>query len=213
MCYSLGCVSEASFYSEAARKRVGEAVGEAESCTAAEVVVVVRRSSAPWREVDLAVGAVAAFAVLLILLFYPKDFAVETMPVDVAFAFVAAAVVCATVSPFKRALLPRKRVAAQVRAKAHGAFVDQGVSRTSGHTGVLVYASTFERRVEVVADVGVDGKLLEAQAAALGASLRGGPDLDAFLDAVRAIGPALAGSLPRSADDVNELPDFAPVVG
>jgi putative membrane protein len=204
-------VSEASFFTNDARKRVAEAVGEAESRTAAEVVVVVRRTSGAWREVDLAVGAAVAFVVLLLLLFHPRPIAVEIMPVDVALAFIAGAVMCAGISPLKRALLPRKRVAAQVRARAREAFVDQGVSRTSGRTGILVYASTFERRVELVADVAVDTKLLEAQVRALSDSVARGPDLDAFLDAVRAIGPALAASLPRSDDDVNELPD-APVM-
>lgn len=204
-------MSEASFFTDAARERVAQAVGEAESCTAAEVVVVVRHTSGAWREVDLAAGAAVAFGVLLLLLFHPKPIAVEIMPVDVALAFAAGAVLCASLSPLKRALLPRRRVAAQVRALAREAFVDQGVSRTRGRTGILVYASTFERRVELVADVAVDTKLLEAQIRALSESVAHGPDLDAFLAAVRAIGPALAASLPRSADDVNELPD-APVM-
>ena len=205
-------MSEASFFTDAARKRVGEAVGEAESRTSAEVVVVVRRTSGAWREADLAVGAALAFAVLLVLLFHPQPFAVEGMPVDVAVAFAAGALLCASLPPLKRALLPRKRVAAQVRAKAREAFVDQGVSRTRGRTGVLVYVSTLERRVEVVVDIGVDGKLLEAQARALSDAVRRGLDLDAFLEGVRSIGPALAAALPRSADDINELPD-TPVMG
>jgi uncharacterized membrane protein len=46
---------------------------------------------------------------------------------------------------------------------------------------------------------------------ALTRSIAGGPDLDAFLDALRTLGPALSASLPRAADDVNELPD-APVM-
>ncbi len=204
-------VSEASFFTDAARRRVGEAVGEAESRTAAEVVVVVRHASAPWREVDLAVGASASFVVLLVLLFYPVTFAVESMPLDVALAFAAGALLCAFVPPFKRALLPRKRVVAQVRARAREAFVDQGVSKTRGRTGILVYVSTFERRVDVVADVGVDARLLEVQERALSESIQRGPDLDAFLAGIRAIGPALASALPRAEDDVNELPD-APVM-
>jgi putative membrane protein len=204
-------VSEAAFFTDAAKKRVTEAVMDAESRTAAEIVVVVRHASARWREVDLGVGAVVAFGVLLLLLFHPRPIAVEIMPVDVALAFVAGVVVSASIGPLKRALLPRKRVSEQVRAAARAAFVDQGVSRTKGRTGILVYVSTFERRVEVVADIGVDEKLLELQARALSESLSQGADFDAFVDAVRSIGLALAASLPRSEDDVNELPD-APVM-
>lgn len=204
-------MGERAFFTSAARTRVTGAVVDAESCTAAEIVVVVRHSSSRWREVDLAVGAAVAFGVLLLLLFHPRPIAVEIMPVDVALAFLGGAVLSASIGPLKRALLPGRRVTETVRAAARAAFVDQGVSRTKGRTGILVYVSTLERRVELVADVGVDAKLLEIQARALSESLAHGADFDAFVEGVRSIGPALAASLPRGEDDVNELPD-APVM-
>jgi putative membrane protein len=206
-------VSEAAFFTDGARKRVTEAVAEAETCTAAEVVVVVRRASSKWREVDLGVGAVVAFGVLLLLLFHPKPIAVEVMPVDVALSFLGGAVLSSSLGTVKRALLLLRRahVDAQVQTAARAAFVEQGVSRTRGRTGVLVYVSMLERRVQLVADVGVDAKLLAAQQQALSRSMTRGADLDAFVAAVRSIGPALAASLPHGEDDVNELPD-APVV-
>ncbi len=205
-------VGEAAFYTDAARTRVTEAVADVESRTAAEIVVVVRRTSGAWREVDLAVGALAGFAVLLLVLFHPKPIPVVAMPVDVALGFVAGAVLCANLSPLKRALLPRRRVTAQVLAQARAAFVEQGVSRTTGRTGLLVYVSTFERRVEIVPDVGVDPAAAQAELEALRSSLAAGADLDAFLAKLRALGPPLGAALARSDDDVNELPD-APVLG
>jgi putative membrane protein len=204
-------VGEAAFYTDAARKQVTDAVVDVEACTAAEVVVVVRRTSGTWREVDLAVGALAGFAVLLLVLFHPKPIPVIAMPVDVVLGFVAGAVLCANLSVVKRALLPRRRVRTQVLAMARAAFVEQGVSRTTGRTGLLVYVSTFERRVEVVTDVGVDPGAVQVELDAVRASLDAGADLARFLGAVRALGPALGRTLPRSEDDVNELPD-APVM-
>ena len=204
-------VSDAAFFTDAARKRVTEAVVDVESRTAAEVVVVVRCASDAWRALDLAAGAAVAFAVLLLVLFHPHPIPVAAMPIDVALGFVAGAVLCGGIAPLKRALLPARRVAARVHAAACEAFVDQGVSRTRGRTGVLVYVSTFERRVEVVADVGVDAKDLEAPVRALRDAVSRGADFDAFVEALRGIGPSLERPLPRAADDVNELPD-APVM-
>jgi putative membrane protein len=204
-------VSESSFFTDAARTRVTSAVVDAESKTAAEFVVVVRHASASWREVDLAVGAVVAFGVLLLLLFHPKPIPVAIMPVDVALSFVGGAVLSAAIAPFKRALLPRRSVAERVRTAARAAFVTEGVSRTRARSGVLVYVSMLERCVEVVADVGVDATVVRPQAQALAESVARGPDFDAFVEALRGLGPALAGSLPRAADDTNELPD-APVM-
>ncbi len=205
-------VGEAAFFTDAARKQVTEAVVDVESHTAAEVVVVVRRTSGTWREVDLAVGAAAGFAVLLLVLFLPKPIPVIAMPVDVALGFLAGAVLSANLSLLKRALLPRRRVRAQVLAMARAAFVEHGVSRTTGRTGILVYVSTFERLVQVVADVGVDPKAVQAELDALQACLSHGARLDCFLAALRALGTPLGTCLPRSRDDVNELPD-APVMG
>ena len=204
-------VGEAAFFTQEARKRVTEAVIDVESRTAAEVVVVVHRASGAWREVDLAVGAALAFGVLLLVLFHPKPIPVVAMPVDVALAFAAGAILCASLTPLKRLLLPRRRVQAQVLACARSAFVEQGVSRTRGRTGVLVYVSTFERRIEVVADIGVDAKVFDAPARALSVAVARGADFEAFVEALRALGPSLAGALPRAPDDVNELPD-APVI-
>jgi uncharacterized membrane protein len=65
--------------------------------------------------------------------------------------------------------------------------------------------------VEVVADIGVDTKAVQAELDALRASLSHGADLGRFVAAVRALGTPLGACLPRSADDVNELPD-APVM-
>ncbi len=205
-------VGEAAFFTDAARKQVTEAVVDVESKTAAEVVVVVRRTSGTWREVDLAVGAAAGFAVLLLVLFHPKPIPVIAMPVDVALAFLAGAVLSANLSLLKRALLPRRRVRTQVLAMARAAFVEHGVSRTTGRTGILVYVSTFERLVEVVADVGVDPKSVQAELGALQACLSHGARFDRFIAALRALGTPLGTCLPRSPDDVNELPD-APVMG
>ena len=101
-------------------------------------------------------------------------------------------------------------ISARLRAAAREAFVDQGVSRTRRRTGILVYVSTFERRVEIVADIRVDTKLVDAEVRALAEAVAHGPDLDAFVEALRRFGPALARALPRGADQVNELPD-APV--
>jgi len=205
-------VGEAAFFTDDARKQVTEAVVDVESRTAAEVVVVVRRTSGTWREVDLAVGAATGFAVLLLVLFHPKPIPVIAIPVDVALGFVAGAVLSANLSLLKRALLPRRRVRAQVLAMARAAFVEQGVSRTTGRTGILVYVSTFERLVEVVADVAVDPRAVQAELDALKACLSHGARFDRFIAALRALGTPLGTCLPRSPDDVNELPD-APVMG
>jgi putative membrane protein len=95
------------------------------------------------------------------------------------------------------------------REAARSRFFDLGVGRTTGRTGILVYASALERRVEVVPDVGVVTTTDEWRSATstLERSMARGVDLDSFVAALAALGPALAGPMPRQPDDVNELPD------
>ena len=103
------------------------------------------------------------------------------------------AVLCANVSPLKRALLPRKRVRrAGARACARARSSSRASRARRGAPGILVYVSTFERRVELVADVGRRRRRLLA-GAELARSPRASarrPDLDAFLAALRDPRPA-----------------------
>ena len=98
-----------------------------------------------------------------------------------------------------------------VRTSARATFVDLGVSRTTGRTGMLVYVSMLERRIEVVLDSALDRALLGPEfSRAIGAlelAVRRGADFPRFVGALRSLGPILARTLPRLEGDVNELPD------
>jgi putative membrane protein len=191
-----------------ARRRATEAIAAIEAQTRAEVVVTLRRQSGDYAAADRLAGALSAFACLLVLLFHPHPFAVVTMPVDVLLAFGLGLFSSARSAAVRRALTPVATRARLVATAARAAFVDQGIARTAERTGLLVYASRLERAVEVVADVGVDTAALDpawtAALAALRAALRR-DDVEAFHDALLALGPPLGRALPRRADDRDEL--------
>ncbi len=199
---------EADFFSERARREVASAVRDIESATAAEIVVAVRHASARYRHVDYLVGALLSFGVLLILLFHPHPFAVATMPLDLLVTFALGAAASAHSPTLRRLLSSAAFRREQVGRAARSAFVELGVSRTRGRSGILVYVTMLERAVELVCDCGVDdcAKTAAFQQAASQLS-RTLPDLDAFVTALRALREPLAAALPRAADDVNELPD------
>ena len=194
------------FFSDEARREVAAAVKFVEATSAAELVVAVRHQSAHYRSADYLAGALAGFAMLLLLLFHPHTFAVRTMPLDVAVVFAIAAWATAK-SPFLRRLLTSPKLRAEnVARAARAAFVELGVSKTSGRTGILVYLSMLERTAEVVGDIGVAADCLRAELPALKAAVEK-EDLRALVAALRAFSSPLCNALPRAADDVNELPD------
>jgi putative membrane protein len=200
-----------SFTDKAARAEVADAIRAIESATSAEVVVAVRARSGLYRHTDYLFGFFFAFAALLFFLFDSHEFDIDWMPVDTIVAFGLGMLVSFACPPLRRALTSRKLMRSNVAVLARSTFIELKVDRTSGRTGMLVFVSTFERRVEVVPDAGVDPAALGPGFAdavrALEGALRGRQSFPRFLDALRALGPVLAKTLPRMADDVNELPD------
>jgi len=204
-------MAHARFTDQTARADVAAAIREVESVTSAEIVVAVRPSSGHYRHTDYLVGFAFAFAALLVFLFDSHEFAIDWMPVDTLIAFVLGTLFSANVPPLRRLLTSKKLMLANVHTASRAAFVDLGISRTSGRTGIFVFASMFERRVEVVTDIGVDAAVLgpafAGAVSSLDTAVRKGASFPQFVGALRSLGPVLAKALPRLEGDVNELPD------
>ena len=202
---------ERAFFTPSARTDVTLSIKEIEKQTSAEVVAAVRSASGRYRDIDLTVGLSAAFVTLLVLLFAEEEFAIELMPLDVLVVFALAALFSRYGGGARRRLVSRKRLREEAARSARSAFVELRIGRTTERMGVLVFVSLFEREVVVVPDVGLDPEKLGdgwlAAVSALESSLRRRADFPAFLAALRALGPALGGAIPRADGKVNELPD------
>ena len=199
-----------AFFQDGSKKRAAEAVKAVEAKTSAEVVIAVRRSSGDYRAADYLFGIACGTVVVLLLYFLPQSFDPRTMPVDGVLVTLVGVLASANLPPLRRVLVLAKTRAEHVTTAARAAFYDLGISKTQGRSGILVYVSVFEKRACVVPDVGVDpAKLGDAWRTAVesidDAAAR--LDFDAFLAAVEKLGPVLAPTMPRAADDVNELPD------
>jgi putative membrane protein len=132
------------------------------------------------------------------------------MPVDLVFGFLVGVFITSHAPPLCRFLLSDARAEREARARACSAFLDRGMSRKKGRTGILVFVSTFERVVVWLPDIGIDtealGEDFRAQEKAAERAVAR-HDFDAFVEALRALGPPLGRALPHHADDLNELPD------
>ena len=201
--------SRLPFLDARAKARAVAAVKAFEAQTSAELVITVKKQVRAYPEAHLLFGAVAAFLALVFLLFFPVDFKTALMPIDTIVAFAAGYGLSRTLVPLQRLVLSEKKRRGAVEQAAKAAFVDLGVSKTTGRTGVLVYVAMFERVVAIVADAGVTA---EAQKAAedarvvLEAALRR-VDIQAFAATLEALGASFSATMARSADDVNELAD------
>jgi putative membrane protein len=83
--------------------------------------------------------------------------------------------------------------------------------RTVGRTGVLIYLSMGERRAEIVADEAIlkvtDAHVWGGAMEALLAEVRAGRPAEGIVAAIAQVGEVLHEHFPRSATDINEIPD------
>ncbi len=197
------------FLDATARTAFTRAIEAIEQGSAAEVVVAVRRRSAPYLHANVAIGVAVAVAGLAAMLFGDHVFALTSILVDPFVVGAAAGAVTELLPAIKRLLSPRAMRQREVLRAARAAFVERGVHRTRDRSGILVYVSWLEREVAVVVDAGIERALpaeIHADAVrSLTAAISGGGA--AVARQLERFAPALASAMPRRDDDVNELPD------
>jgi putative membrane protein len=141
-----------------ARRHLAEAVRAAERRTRGEIVLMVVRAcdeygSAGWRlGVALAVAAFCglhAFAA-------PQPWWVYLLA-QLAGLLLGHAL--ARFDPLRRLLLGPRLAEERVHERARSAFLENGLARTHGRTGILLFVALLERRVVVLADAGIHGVL------------------------------------------------------
>lgn len=150
---------------DAELQRIREAVTAAEARTSGEIVpYIVERSGsyevAVWRGASfLAVGTM--FGAALLLQFYGGWglgwlYTGWGMALLASLAGVVGAVLAATIPPLKRFLAGQDRLATRVHRRASLAFLDEEVFKTRDRTGILLFVSLFEHRIEVLGDEGIN---------------------------------------------------------
>jgi putative membrane protein len=113
--------------------------------------------------------------------------------------------------PILRLIVPDALLAERVHRRAQVAFLDFGVTETTARSGVLLFLSQIEHRVEILADRGITARVeqpvWQSVVDELIASLRRGQTTSGVEHALQRIGDLLEMEFPRQAGDVNELSD------
>lgn len=195
-----------------AEARIVEAVRRAEAVSRGQIVPMVVEKSDPYPEARyrgaLLAGALATAVVLALRL--PLHLG-ELPIVQLAAGLLGA--LGATWDPIERCLAGRRALAQAAHARAVRAFQEQGLHRTAEGTGVLIFASLFERQVVVLGDKGIHEKMgddWEKVVEALASGLRRGDPAGGFINAIAVCGARLAAHFPRGEFEgrpVNELED------
>ncbi|MGH7794529.1 MAG: TPM domain-containing protein [Candidatus Binatia bacterium] len=199
-----------NFLSEAEKERIHQAVVEAESKTAGEIVPMIVTSSARYTEVEL-LGLIAGLAIGMIVEWFWSDpwgsAYLNLWPVVGALT----GFLLARVPAIKRFVVSKRRTAEAVHDFALASFTEHGLHDTRDHTGILILVSLLEHRVEVLADRGINAKVetgtWQEIVTTLTAGLKSNHACEAFCKAIERCGEILSTHFPRQAEDQDELPN------
>lgn len=191
------------------RDAIADAVRQAESLTAAEIVVVIDHAAASYRTVPV----VMALALSLLVPWPLLAMTATSAPRIFLTQLVCAALLLCFLLWYGRGgrFVPgfiKRRRAHDVALRE---FTARGLTRTRGRTGVLFYVAIQERYAEILVDTGLDGRIDQTvwdgiiESTLLAA--RENRLRDGLIDAVQAVGVVLARHAPRMADDIDELPN------
>jgi len=211
------------------RQKVSAAIAAAEANSNGEIVAVATPLSDPYHDVALHWALVPLFAVLAWAAWRPTalvwwyDFLFGGWSPDPTLSqlftlLMVFAVLKFTVAllilkwmPLRLFLTPRATKHRRVRRRAVSIFKAAAERRTAGRTGVLIYLSMGERRAEIVADEAIlkvtDDHTWGEAMSSLIAEVREGRPADGIVAAIKRVGVVLAEHFPRTAGDINEIPD------
>lgn len=182
-----------------------------EARTSAEVVMVLRPQSGSYRDVALGTSLLVSLVVLGVLVYMPFEIHYDALvPAVLLVTGVAFGVLSAWPGAL-RAIAGAPRIAAQAKEAAAAAFARHEVWGTRARSGLLVYYSHLERRLELIPDLGIKAAVptgaLNEVVHAFHQDLASLHVADALGKAVDRLAPVLERAYPRRADDTNERSD------
>ena len=194
---------------EADKARVSAAIRKAEGHTAGEIFCVIARHSSEYRLVPIAWAAAVALFVPLPFL-YLTTWSAPVVYLLQVFAFLIVAVALSHPGVRFR-IVPRRARHDRAHAEAMRQFLAQGIDKTEHRTGMLIFVSTAERYVEIVADAGINEKVApgvwDDVVGTLVGAIKAGRPADGFVAAIGQCGAVLAAHFPPGALRWDELPD------
>jgi putative membrane protein len=192
------------------RLRIERTVLEAERETAGEIVVAVLRACDAYAALPWRLGVVlAALAGLGAWIFGPPLPAPSLLALEAAGLALGHGI--GRIDAVRRLLAGEAQLDAAVARRTQRAFMELGLGRTAGRTGILILVTLLEHRVVVLGDEGVNRVLdpdesWEQVVDAILSGIRRKRPVDGLLEGVQRCGEILARHLPAPPRNPDEVP-------
>ncbi len=200
-----------SFFTEDEKERIKVTTIGVEARTIGEIATVVIDQSSEYKEAEVFGGVfVGSLASLLVTVIFFHGSVWAFIP----FAFILffpAKLLFEKITALKLAFIGKKRREKAVKERALRTFYERGLYRTKKHTGILFFLSLLERKVWVLADMGVLDKIkqqtLNDFAGMVSKGIQEGRASDALCEAITGMGELLWEHYPITDADTDELPN------
>lgn len=158
-------------------KKIREAVRKAESKTSGEIATAVTKESYDYAIYELIFAVIAGFIYLLIIMMFYNPITAwlqsifwDYSPLYLLMFFGFSTFIVITIFYFlgnlpflDRIIVSRKIRNKKVKERAIRHFMESGVANTRDRTGILIFISLLEKRVELIADSGINRKIDQIQ--------------------------------------------------
>ena len=198
-----------NLFSDSENAQIAAAIEKVEKTTSGEIAVMVVDDSDSYPEGNILAGVIVGGLLSLVITeLYLADSLTVFM---IFFAGLSLAVgwMTAYLPALKRIFIPKHRLEQHVRERALRSFYEKGLYKTRDATGVLFFVSLFERKVWILADTGINGKIsspeLQVYAREVATGIREGRAAEILCQKIASLGEVLTAHFPVQPDDVNEL--------
>ena len=216
-----------TFFQQDDLEKIKHAVEKVEKKTSGEVVTAFIRESSDYAVHELLFSVLIGLLYFTILSFFLPavyDFISKMLWTDEkvmyytvlfygfsSFFVISFCYLLFNIPFFDRLIVSKKVMSKKVHERAVRHFFESGVRNTKDRTGILIFISFLERRVELLADSGISGKIENSRWQAIVDHIIKGIHskqmTDYIVTAIEQCGDLLAEHFPIQANDVNELSD------
>ncbi len=205
--------------------RINKAAAHVESVSSGEVLAAVINESSNYAAAELLFSVIGGFIYYSVVLFFysgienwinslfwsPQSWYVTAFYGASTMLVIGIIYAITNIPGFDRKFVPKAVITRNVHRRALVHFTESGAVNTRDRTGILFFLSLRERRVEIIADEGINSKVKpedwEGILNNLIAAIRKGQPAEGLEKAIMDCSEILERHFPVKNDDVNELPD------
>ena len=206
-------------------EQINKAVKQAESKTSGEIATAFIKESYDYAIYELIFAVICGFLYFVVMMFfvYEVETFIKQMFWDYSnnylllfygfstFLVISIFYFIANISMIDRLIVPKKVMKQKVKERAVRHFMESGVYNTRDRTGILIFISFLERRIELIADKGINEKIPQEKWNSIVENIIQGIKsnivIEKLKESILECGELLEKHFPIKPDDTNELSD------